>query len=217
MVILIMGPPGVGKGTQAQRLCESFNLTHLSTGDILRAEVKNGTALGAAAKEKMDQGALVPDDLIIQMMLLAINNCAGDALLDGFPRTEQQATALAAAGAQIAAVIDLDASDDIIIERLSGRLVHPASGRTYHAVYSPPKTAGKDDQTGEDLVQRDDDKPDTVRARLAVYRKQTAPLRQFYAQAAQRGECTLISVNGADDINQVGAAITERTRAIVSA
>lgn len=207
MVVLIMGPPGVGKGTQAQRISEQFHLSHLSTGDILRNEVGKQTPLGTAAQHHMNAGTLVPDDIIIDMMRRAIADRAGNALLDGFPRTLDQARALAAAQIPIAAVIDLDAADATIIERLAGRLFHPASGRTYHRQFSPPKIAGQDDLTGDPLIQREDDKADTVRARLAVYRRQTAPLKHHYAQAAQGGGAPVINADGEAPIDQVAADI----------
>lgn len=213
MVILIMGPPGVGKGTQAQRLCEAFNLAHLSTGDILRAQVQQKTALGQAAQEKMAAGALVPDQLIIDMMLDQMRQSEGAVLLDGFPRTREQAEALAAAGVDITAVIDLDADDETIVRRLGGRFIHPASGRSYHSEFSPPKTPGSDDISGEPLVQRADDQPDTVRARLAVYREQTAPLKIYYQQQETDGKTRYIAVDGGQEIDSLAAQLVRQLRA----
>lgn len=182
MKIILLGPPGVGKGTQAVRLAARFGGAHLSTGDMLRAELKNSTPLGARAKEFMDAGELVPDDLIIDMMKARIvqPDCEKGFVLDGFPRTLAQAEALAEAGIAPDAVVDLDLDDDAIVARIAGRRVHPASGRVYHIQFSPPKQADVDDETGEPLVQRDDDREETVRARLEVYRKQTAPLAAHY-------------------------------------
>lgn len=220
MNILIMGPPGVGKGTQAQRLCAEFNLAHLSTGDMLREHMANGTPLGAAAQGYIKGGKLVPDDLIIKMVLERLAAVQGGALLDGFPRTLEQAQALAAANVVIDAVINLDADDAVIVERLSGRLTHKASGRTYHIKFSPPKTPGVDDETGEPLIQREDDKAETVQARLGVYREQTAPLKAHYQQAAQSaqseqaGAPAYISVDGTQDINKVYDALAAPLREV---
>ena len=217
MNILIMGPPGVGKGTQAQRLCADFNLAHFSTGDMLREHIANGTSLGATAQEYIKDGRLVPDDLIIEMVLERLATLQGGALLDGFPRTLEQAQALAAAKVVIDGVINLDAEDAVIVARLSGRLTHKASGRTYHIEFSPPKTPGVDDETGEPLIQREDDKAETVQARLGVYREQTAPLKEYYrraAQAAQAGAPVYISVDGTQDINAVYDSIAVPLRDI---
>lgn len=214
MNIIIMGPPGVGKGTQAARLCEHLGVPHLSTGDMLRAHIARQTPLGLSAKAKMDAGELVPDATIIGMMLERIGaaDCAAGFLLDGFPRTRAQAEALSAAGAKLRAVVDLDAEDGVIVERLSGRLLHKPSGRTYHLTYAPPKIAGKDDITGEELTQRDDDREDTVRRRLAVYREQTEPLRAFYAAAAAGGgaELRVVAVPGGGDMDDITATLIAR-------
>ena len=217
MIILIMGPPGVGKGTQAQRLCEALNLVHLSTGDILRDQVRRKTELGLAAQEKMKAGALVPDQLIIDMMLDQIQQSGGDVLLDGFPRTREQAEALTAAAVDISAVVDLDADDETIIRRLSGRFIHSASGRSYHSEFSPPKTPGIDDVTGEPLTQRPDDQPDTVRTRLGVYREQTAPLKIYYQQRETDGKTRYFSVDGAQDIEQLAGQLIQQLRPLFSA
>lgn len=214
MIVLIMGPPGVGKGTQAQRLCAAFHLAHLSTGDLLREQIKQGTPLGKQAQEHISAGTLVPDEVIINMMLQRLADLDGGALLDGFPRTLQQAQALSAAGVAIQAVIDLDAQDATIVERLSGRLLHPASGRTYHTTFSPPRTAGKDDQTGEPLIQREDDTPDTVRARLKVYREQTAPLKDYYRQAAADGSTAYLAADGEAAIDRVFTHLQQQLQAL---
>lgn len=184
MRMIILGAPGAGKGTQAQFITEKFNIPQISTGDMLRAAVKAGTPLGIEAKKVMDAGQLVSDDIIIGLVKERIqeSDCANGFLFDGFPRTIPQAEALVDAGIEIDAVVELDVADEEIIKRISGRRVHPESGRVYHVVYNPPKTEGKDDETGEPLIQRDDDKEDTVRNRLSVYQSQTRPLVDFYQQ-----------------------------------
>ena len=215
MIILMMGPPGVGKGTQAGRISESLNIPHISTGDMLRDHVARQTAVGQAAEAKMKAGELVPDDLIIKMMLtrLAEADCANGCLLDGFPRTSEQAAALKASGVLINIVIDLDAEDTVIVERLSGRLFHPGSGRTYHLVTMPPKTPGKDDITGEPLIQRPDDNEATVRQRLSVYRQQTVPLRKFYQEEATAGLLRYIAVAGDAPAEEISKEIDQQLRA----
>lgn len=193
MKIILLGPPGVGKGTQASRLCSHFGLAHVSTGDMLRDNVTRQTPLGIQAKQAMDSGGLVSDDLVIGMLKerVAQPDCQKGCLLDGFPRTLAQAQALAESDAAPDAVVDLDLDDEQIIERLCGRRMHPASGRIYHIKFSPPKTEGIDDVTGEPLIQREDDNEETARNRIAVFREQTAPLKEYYASAAQRGEIRL--------------------------
>lgn len=217
MVIIIMGPPGVGKGTQAKHICAEFSAAHLSAGDILRGQVAQQTPLGEAAKAKMAAGELVPDDMIIKMMLPHITQAKGAVLLDGFPRTREQAEAIAAADIKVGAVIDLDAADELIVARLSGRLSHPASGRVYHTQFSPPKAPGVDDVTGEPLVQRPDDNPETVRARLSVYRAQTAPLKDYYRRQAAAGGLAYIAVDGEQEIAQVAAALSGQLRPLMPA
>ncbi|GGO82405.1 adenylate kinase [Marinobacterium nitratireducens] len=182
MRIILLGAPGAGKGTQAQYITEKYGIPQISTGDMLRAAVKAGTPLGIKAKEVMDAGQLVSDEIIIGLVKerIAQDDCAKGFLFDGFPRTIPQADALKEAGVKIDAVVEIDVADEEIIKRMSGRRVHPGSGRTYHVVFNPPKTEGKDDVTGEDLIQRDDDQEDTVRARLKVYHDQTAPLVSYY-------------------------------------
>ena len=186
MRIILLGAPGAGKGTQAQFISERFNIPQISTGDMLRAAVKAGTELGVKAKAIMDSGGLVSDDIIIGLVKERINepDCANGFLFDGFPRTIPQAQALREAKVHIDCVIEIDVRDEEIIKRLSGRRVHPASGRVYHLVYNPPKQAGKDDVTGEDLLQRDDDTEQTVRKRLEVYHEQTQPLISYYTNWA---------------------------------
>jgi adenylate kinase len=182
MRIILLGAPGAGKGTQAQYLTEKFNIPQISTGDMLRAAVKAGTPLGIKAKAVMDAGQLVSDDIIIGLVQERItqDDCANGFLFDGFPRTIPQADALKEAGVQIDAVSEIDVDNEEIIKRMSGRRVHPGSGRTYHLLFNAPKVEGKDDVTGEELIQRVDDQEDTVRARLKVYDDQTAPLINYY-------------------------------------
>ena len=208
MRLILLGAPGAGKGTQAAFLCQKFGIPQISTGDMLRAAVKAGTELGIAAKKVMDAGGLVSDDLIIGLVKerIAQADAANGFLFDGFPRTLPQADAMKAAGVKIDYVLEIDVPDSSIIERMSGRRVHLASGRTYHVVFNPPKVAGKDDATGEDLIQREDDKEETVRKRLEVYHQQTRPLVDYYAQWVGGGElaapqCRKISgVGSVDDI-----------------
>jgi adenylate kinase len=190
MRLILLGAPGAGKGTQAAFICRKYGIPQVSTGDMLRAAVKAGTPLGLAAKRVMDAGALVSDDIIIGLVKerIAQPDCANGFLFDGFPRTIPQAQAMRDAGVKLDAVLEIDVPDDAIIERMSGRRVHPASGRTYHVKFNPPKVAGKDDVTGEDLIQRDDDKEETVRKRLQVYQDQTRPLVDYYAQWASQGD-----------------------------
>ncbi len=190
MRLILLGAPGAGKGTQAAFITQRLGIPQISTGDMLRAAVKAGTPLGLAAKKVMDSGALVSDDIIIGLVRerLTQPDCANGFLFDGFPRTIPQAEAMKAAGVTLDAVIEIDVPDEAIIERMSGRMFHIASGRSYHVKFKPPKVAGQDDLTGEPLVQRDDDKEETVRKRLAVYQSQTRPLVDYYSQWAARGE-----------------------------
>lgn len=182
MRIILLGPPGAGKGTQAQHIMERYSIPQISTGDMLRAAVKAGTPMGVAAKKIMDSGELVSDDIIIGLVKERISeeDCANGFLFDGFPRTIPQAQALVTGNVSIDHVVEISVEDDAIVERLSGRRVHEGSGRVYHVTYNPPKVAGKDDETGEELVQRDDDQESTVRNRLDVYHQQTEPLVSFY-------------------------------------
>jgi len=215
MKFILLGAPGAGKGTQAQFLTKQFNIPQISTGDMLRAAIKAGTELGKQAKAAIDEGQLVTDEIIIGMVKerIAEPDCANGFLLDGFPRTVPQADAVAEAGVEIDAVIEIDVPDEEIVNRMSGRRAHLPSGRTYHVVYSPPKTEGKDDATGEDLVQRDDDKPSVVKDRLNVYHAQTAPLISYYTNvAAKNPALKYIKVDGTQPINQVEAAIIENLK-----
>jgi adenylate kinase len=188
--MILLGAPGAGKGTQANFICKKFGIPQISTGDMLRAAVKAGTPLGVAAKKVMDSGALVSDDIIIGLVKERITepDCSNGFLFDGFPRTIPQADAMKAAGVKLDLVLEIDVPDPVIIERMSGRRVHAASGRTYHVKFNPPKVAGKDDLTGEDLIQRDDDKEDTVKKRLDVYQSQTRPLVDYYSKWAGSGD-----------------------------
>ena len=187
MRLILLGAPGAGKGTQAAFICQKYGIPQISTGDMLRAAVKAGTPLGMAAKKVMDAGGLVGDDIIIGLVKdrLAQPDCANGFLFDGFPRTLPQAEAMKQAGVKLDYVLEIDVPFEAIIERMSGRRSHPASGRTYHVKFNPPKVAGQDDVTGEPLVQRDDDKEETVKKRLEVYASQTRPLVDYYASWAK--------------------------------
>jgi adenylate kinase len=190
MKLILLGPPGAGKGTQASFIREKFGIPQISTGDMLRAARAAKTPLGIEAGKIMDAGQLVSDDIIIGLVKerLKHDDCAKGYLFDGFPRTIPQAEAMKAAGVDLDYVLEIDVPDEQIIERMSGRRVHPASGRTYHVKFNPPRAAGRDDATGEPLVQRDDDREDTVRKRLEVYRKQTRPLVDYYGTWAASGD-----------------------------
>ena len=214
MRLILLGAPGAGKGTQAALICQKYGIPQISTGDMLRAAVKAGTPLGVAAKKVMDSGALVSDDIIIGLVKerIARPDAAHGLLFDGFPRTIPQADALKQAGVQLDAVLEIDVPDAAIIERMSGRRVHPASGRTYHVKHNPPKVEGKDDATGEPLVQRDDDREETVRKRLQVYQDQTRPLVDYYAGWAQRGEPgapRYRRISGVGSVDEITARVFE--------
>ncbi len=208
MRIILLGAPGAGKGTQAQFITEKYNIPQISTGDMLRAAVKAGTPLGLQAKEVMDAGKLVSDDIIIGLVKerVAQSDCDNGYLLDGFPRTIPQADAMKDNGIDVDYVVEIDVPDQEIINRMSGRRVHPGSGRTYHVTFNPPKVEGKDDETGEDLIQRPDDSEDTVRDRLSVYHLQTKPLVDYYSDWAKQGGdkapqyVTVIGIGSLDDI-----------------
>jgi adenylate kinase len=189
MRLILLGAPGAGKGTQAQYITEKYGIPQISTGDMLRAAVKAGTPLGIEAKKVMDAGGLVSDDIILGLIKERLQqpDCANGFLFDGFPRTIPQAEALKAQGVNLDYVVEVDVADQEIIKRMSGRRVHPASGRTYHVVFNPPRIEGKDDITGDDLIQRDDDNETTVRKRLDVYHSQTKPLVAFYSKWAESG------------------------------
>jgi adenylate kinase len=213
MRIILLGAPGAGKGTQAGFLTKKYNIPQISTGDMLRAAIKAGTDMGKMAKAAMDAGQLVTDEIIIGLVKdrIAESDCANGYLLDGFPRTLPQADAVTNAGITIDAVIEIDVPDEEIVKRMSGRRAHLASGRTYHLVYNPPKVEGKDDVTGEDLVQRDDDKESVVLDRLKVYHELTSPLIGYYKkQASKMDGLTYITVDGTADIADVEAAIVSK-------
>ncbi len=208
MRLILLGAPGAGKGTQANLIKEKFNIPQISTGDMLRAAVKAGTPLGIAAKKVMDAGGLVSDEIIINLVKERIKeaDCVNGFLFDGFPRTIPQAQAMKEAGIKIDYVVEIDVEDKEIIKRMSGRRVHLASGRTYHEVFNPPKVPGKDDITGEDLVQRPDDAEETVIKRLNVYHDQTKPLVEYYtawAKSGAAGAPKVVHVPGVGDVNTI--------------
>ena len=205
MRIILLGGPGAGKGTQANFIKEKYNIPQISTGDMLRAHVKAGTDLGKAAKKIMDEGGLVSDDIIMGMVKERIkdDDCKNGYLFDGFPRTIPQAEAMKEAGIGIDAVVEIDVPDEEIIKRMSGRRVHLPSGRTYHVIFNPPKVEGKDDVTGEPLIQRDDDKEETVKERLRVYHEQTEPLIDFYRKEAEQGNLKYVKVDGVGSVEEI--------------
>ncbi len=208
MRLILLGGPGAGKGTQANFIKENYQIPQISTGDMLRAALKEGTELGLKAKEYMDAGKLVPDDVIIGLVKERIKapDCEKGFLFDGFPRTIPQADALKEAGVPVEAVVDIDVPDGEIIKRMSGRRVHLASGRTYHIVFNPPKEEGKDDVTGEPLIQRDDDQEETVRKRLDVYHTQTEPLIDYYKNWEKSGESAVpkyIRIEGVGKLEEI--------------
>ena len=212
MRLILLGPPGAGKGTQAAAITREYGIPQISTGDMLRAAIKAGTPLGLAAKKVMDSGALVSDDIIIGLVKdrLRAPDCAKGYLFDGFPRTIPQADALRSAGVGLDFVLEIDVPDSAIVERMSGRRVHPASGRTYHVKFNPPRVAGKDDVTGEDLILRDDDAEATVRKRLEVYHAQTKPLVAYYADWAATGEAgapRYRKVSGVGSVDAIGSTV----------
>ena len=208
MRVILLGAPGAGKGTQANFIREKFNIPQISTGDMLRAAVKAGTELGLAAKSIMDAGGLVSDEIIINLVKERIKDadCANGFLFDGFPRTIPQAQAMKDAGIPIDYVVEIDVADGEIINRMSGRRVHPASGRTYHTIFNPPKVEGRDDVTGEELVQRPDDVEDTVIKRLNVYHEQTKPLVEYYRAWAQFDPATApksVKIAGVGSVDEI--------------
>lgn len=212
MRIILLGAPGAGKGTQANYIKTRFNIPQISTGDMLRAAIKAGTPLGIAAKKVMDGGSLISDDIIINLVKERLKeaDCANGFLFDGFPRTLPQAQAMKDAGIQIDYVVEIEVADSEIIQRMSGRRVHPTSGRTYHIMFNPPKIPGKDDITGEDLVQRPDDVEDTVIKRLGVYHDQTKPLVEYYAAWGKSGDAQApkcLSIAGVGNMEAIRDAI----------
>ena len=205
MRLILLGAPGAGKGTQAQFICERYGIPQISTGDMLRAAVKAETELGIAAKKVMDAGGLVSDEIIIGLVKerIAEDDCKGGFLFDGFPRTIPQAEAMVDAGVKIDHVVEIAVEDDEIVARLSGRRVHPGSGRVYHVIHNPPKVEGVDDETGEALVQRDDDTEETVRKRLQVYHDQTSPLVSFYGDMQGEDAPKYSSVPGVGAVEEI--------------
>ena len=217
MRLILLGPPGAGKGTQAAIITKAFHIPQISTGDMLRAAVKAGTALGLEAKKVMDSGGLVSDDIIIGLVKdrLTHDDCANGYLFDGFPRTIPQAEALKAAGVQIDVVLEIDVPNEDIINRMSGRRVHTASGRTYHIHFNPPKVEGKDDETGEDLIQRDDDREETVRKRLEVYHAQTRQLVDYYGNwdlSGASGAPRYRKISGQGAVDEISTRVLEVLR-----
>lgn len=205
MRVILLGAPGAGKGTQAQFIVEEFGIPQISTGDMLRAAVKAGTPLGLKVKDIMASGGLVSDQIIIDLVKERISqdDCKNGFLFDGFPRTIPQAEALSASGVVIECVLNIHVDDEEIVKRLSGRRVHETSGRVYHVDYNPPKVEGHDDETGEPLVQRPDDKEDTVRKRLTVYHDQTEPLVEYYTKQAEAGNCAYARVEGVGSLSDI--------------
>lgn len=211
MRIILLGAPGAGKGTQAQFLMNTYNIPQISTGDMLRAAIKAGTELGKKAKEVMDAGQLVSDDIMIGLVQerIAQKDCENGFLLDGFPRTIPQADAMQEAGIKIDYVLEFDVADDVIVERMAGRRVHPGSGRVYHVSYNPPKEDGKDDVTGEDLLVREDDKEATVRKRLKIYHEQTEPLVAYYKTLADQGVVECYKLDGTQKVEKINKELKD--------
>ncbi len=217
MKLILLGPPGAGKGTQAKFICEKFGIPQISTGDMLRAAARAGTELGRQAKAIMDKGGLVSDELIINLVKerIAQPDCAKGFLFDGFPRTIKQAESVREAGIILDAIVEIVVPDEQIIVRMSGRRIHLASGRTYHVTHNPPKIDGKDDVTGDPLIQREDDREETVRKRLEEYHKMTAVLSRFYKEMAEKDEKPdFITIDGTQKIETVTATIMEKLSAL---
>jgi adenylate kinase len=217
MRLILLGAPGAGKGTQATAICQKYGIPQVSTGDMLRAAIKAGTPLGLQVKTVMESGGLVSDDLIIDLVKqrIALPDCAAGFLLDGFPRTIPQAEAMKVAGVKLDYVLEIDVPFEAIIERMSGRRSHPASGRTYHIKFNPPKVAGRDDVTGEPLVQREDDKEVTVKKRLGIYSAQTRPLIEYYSRWAKADPAAAPKyrvISGMGDVSE----ITDRVMAALA-
>ncbi|MCP5181028.1 MAG: adenylate kinase [Pseudomonadales bacterium] len=209
MRLILLGPPGAGKGTQAQFIKDHWHIPQISTGDMLRAAVSSGSTLGQRVKAVMDSGALVSDDIIIDLVKDRITapDCAAGFLFDGFPRTIPQADAMEQAGVAIDAVVEIVVPDEELVRRITGRRVHPGSGRVYHVEFSPPKVADRDDETGEPLIQRDDDSEATVRERINVYNAQTRPLVDFYQSRADKGQLRYHRIDGVGSVDAIRAAI----------
>ena len=209
MKIILLGPPGAGKGTQAEIICKFFNLPHISTGNMLREAIQTGNQLGMKAKELMDEGILVSDEVIVALVVERIQkeDCESGFLFDGFPRTIPQAKALDDKSINIDKVIEIHVPDKQIISRMSGRRVHPGSGRNYHIKFNPPRVKDIDDQTSEPLIQREDDKPETVRERLNIYRLQTLPLLEFYVKKSEKNQLNYSKVSGSGLPHEVSQKI----------
>lgn len=205
MKVILLGPPGAGKGTQAQFVCEAFGIPQISTGDMLRAAIAAGSPLGRQAKTVMDAGELVSDEIVVGLVQerIATPDCVNGFLFDGFPRTIPQARAVVDAGIAIEYVVEITLADEEVVRRIAGRRIHEPSGRVYHVDFNPPKVDGRDDDTGEALVQRDDDREETVRERLAVYRRQTAPLVDFYRDLAGSSPLEYRTVDGMGGVARV--------------
>ncbi len=209
MKVILLGPPGAGKGTQAQFVCEAFGIPQISTGDMLRAAIAADSPLGRQAKAVMDAGELVSDDIVVGLVQerIAAQDCEDGFLFDGFPRTIPQARAVVDAGIAIEYVVEITLADEEVVRRIAGRRIHESSGRVYHVDFNPPKVDGTDDETGEALVQRDDDREETVRERLAVYRRQTAPLVDFYRDLAGSSPLEYRTVDGMGEVDRIRDAI----------
>ena len=214
MRIILLGPPGAGKGTQAEVLCKKFSIPHISTGNMLREAIESGSTLGKLAKKLMDEGILVSDEVINELVVERIReeDCKQGYLFDGFPRTIPQAIALDEEEVYLDIVIEIDVPDEVVVKRMSGRRVHPKSGRNYHIHFNPPKIPNKDDETGEALIQRDDDRPETIKGRLKVYRSQTLPLIEFYLTKSNESALRYIKISGDNTPQIVSTNILERTK-----
>jgi adenylate kinase len=216
MKVILLGPPGSGKGTQANVIRHTFNIPQISTGDMLRAAVKAGTPLGTEVKKVMDAGELVSDDLILQLVKerILMDDCKQGYLFDGFPRTIIQAEGMQEMGIDIDVVVELQVRDEEIIKRMSGRRIHPGSGRSYHVIFNPPRVENTDDETGEPLIQRDDDKEATVRNRLEVYHSQTAPLIRYYTDQSEQGSIRYLCIEGTGSVDDISRKVINGLRTI---
>lgn len=216
MKVILLGPPGSGKGTQANIIKHTFYIPQISTGDMLRAAVKAGTPLGLKAKKVMDAGELVSDELILQLVKerILLDDCREGYLFDGFPRTIAQAEGMGELGIDIDVVVELQVDDEDIIKRMSGRRIHPGSGRSYHVIFNPPRVENTDDETGEPLIQRDDDKEETVRKRLEIYHSQTAPLIKYYSDMSEQGNIRYLCIEGTGRVDEISKNVINGLRSI---